>query len=201
MNRTKLIVLALSVAFSTRALAQRMNNTDYKASKTTIGAEYKTDKAACASLSGNAKDICVAQAKGKEKVAKADLEASYQPTRKNHYKALVAKAEADYAVANEKCDDLAGNAKDICVKEAKAVATAAKADAKVQRKTSDANAAAGETSAEARAKAASKTVDAKKDAASDKLDADYAVAKERCDTYAGGAKDLCLSQAKAKFGK
>jgi hypothetical protein len=201
MNQYKVIVLAIGIAFSAGAMAQRMSNTDYKAAKTKAGAEYKTDKAACASFSGNAKDICVAEAKGKEKVAKADLEAAYTPTRKTQYKARVAKAEADYAVAREKCDDKAGNLKDVCVKEAKAAETAAKADATAKMKTSDANAVAREKSADARDKASSQSADARKDAATEKLDADYSVAKEKCGAFAGGAKDECLNQAKAKFGK
>ena len=36
-------------------------------------ADYKTDKTACAALAGNAKDICVEEAKAKEKVARAEL--------------------------------------------------------------------------------------------------------------------------------
>jgi hypothetical protein len=39
--------------------------------------QYKADKDACKSLSGNAKDICMQEAKGKEKVAKADAKAQY----------------------------------------------------------------------------------------------------------------------------
>jgi hypothetical protein len=31
---------------------------------------------------------------------------------------LLAKADAAYAIANERCDDLAGNAQDVCRKEA-----------------------------------------------------------------------------------
>jgi hypothetical protein len=42
----------------------------------------------------------------------------------------VAKAEADYRVAKERCDDQAGNVKDVCLEEAKAAEAAAKADAK-----------------------------------------------------------------------
>lgn len=138
---------------------------------------------------------------GKDKIAKAELEASYKPTRKTRYQARVAKAEADYAVAKERCDDLAGNAKDVCVKEAKAAEIAAKADAKVQMKTSDANATTNYKSADVRSKASNKAADARKDAAADKLDAQYAVEKEKCDVYAGGAKDYCLGRAKARFGK
>lgn len=195
------IALAVSLAFSAGAMAQGMSKNDYKAGKDRITAEYKLAKAGCASLSGNPKDICVAETKGKERVAMAELEASYKPTPKNHYQARVAKAEADYAVAKERCDDMPGNAKDVCVKEAKAAETAAMADAKAQMKTSDANATANEKTDEAHSKANDQAADARKDAAAAKLDAEYTVAKEKCDTYVGDAKDRCQDQAKARFGK
>ena len=195
------IALALGLAFSTGSLATGISKDDYKAGKDKITVEYKAAKSACAPLSGNSKDICVVEAKGKENVAKAELEASYKPSRKTHYQARVAKAEADYAVAKEKCDDLAGNAKDVCVKEAKAAETTAKADAKAQKKTADAKATANEKSTEARSEAMIQTADAKKDAAAAKNDAQYKVAKEKCDDLAGNAKDVCVKEAKARFGK
>ena len=196
-----LIALAVSLLFSASAIAQGISKNDYSATKDKIAAMYKSEKAACATLSGNPKDICIVEAKGKEKVARAELEASYKPTRKSHYQSRVAKAEANYAVANERCDDMTGNAKDVCRKEAKAAEIAAKADATVQMKTSDADATASKESAEARNKAKAETTDARKDAAEDKRDAQYAVAKEKCDALAGSAKDSCLVDAKARFGK
>jgi len=195
------VALAVALAFSTGAMAEGLSKTEYKAAKEKISAEYKTDKASCASLSGNASDICKAEAKGKEKVAEAELKATYEPTQKHHYEARVAKAEADHDVAIEKCDDLAGNAKGVCVKEAKAAETTAKADAKAQMKTSEANTKAAEKTADARSDASKTGTEARKDAAEDKSDAKYAVAKEKCDTYSGTAKDTCLSQAKAHFNK
>jgi hypothetical protein len=196
-----IIALAIGFTFSLASVAQSMSKNDYSAGKDKIAALYKSEKTACATLSGNAKDICIAEAKGKEMVAKAGLEETYQPSRKTHYQARVSKAEADYALANEKCDDLAGNSKDICRKEAKSKLIAAKADAKVQMKTTDANAVASEKTLEARNKANDQVNSARKDAAEDKSEAQYAVAKEKCDTYAGGAKDQCMDQAKARFGK
>lgn len=189
LNKT-LITLAIGLALSTGAMAQSMSKPDYTAGKDKISADFKTDKAACAPLAGNAKDICKAQAKGKEKVARAELEHSYKPSAKTLKQHRDAKANADLAVAKERCDDQTGNAKDVCVKEAKAAAVAAKADAKVQLKTSDANKDAKE-----------KTSDARKDAAADKQDAQYKVAKEKCDALSGDAKDACLNRAKASFGK
>ena len=121
--------LTFGLAFSIGALAEGLSKDSYKADKESIVAEYKAAKSACAAMSGNQKDICVAQAKGKEMVALAELEANYKPSPKNDHQVRVAKAEADYAVAKEQCDDKAGNAKDVCVKEAKAAEAAAKAEA------------------------------------------------------------------------
>lgn len=128
----KLIALALGFAFSAGAMAASMTKADYKASKDTISAEYKTGKAGCDSLTANAKDICRAEATGKERVARAQLEDNYKPTAKTQYKALVAVSSADYAVSKEKCDDLSGDFKKTCIKDAKLVRTTAVADAKVK---------------------------------------------------------------------
>ncbi|MCM2308852.1 MAG: hypothetical protein NDI91_15435 [Sulfuritalea sp.] len=192
MNKYSINALALAVglAFSAGAMAQSMAKDDYKAGKTQIASQYKAEKAACGSFSGNARDICVAEAKGREKVARADLEASYKPSVGSRYKSRVVAAEASYAVAKERCDDKGGTAKDVCVEEAKAVRTTAKADAKAQMKVSDAN-------AEARGKA----TQAREAAAASANDAQYGVAKEKCDAYASEAKEHCLAQAKKNFGK
>jgi type IV secretory pathway VirB10-like protein len=153
-------------------------------------AQYKMDKDACSSRSGNAKDICLAEANGKEMVAKADAEAAYKNTPKVREDARVTRAEATYNVAKEKCDGLSGNSKDVCVKEASAVLVKAKADAKVDRVTAD-----------TRQDAAAKQADARKEANADKRDAEYKVAVEKCDALAGSAKDACISNAKAQYGK
>jgi hypothetical protein len=187
--------------FGTSAMAQAMTSTDFSTSKTRIKADYKADKKGCASLASNAKDICIAEAKGKEAVALAELDNSYKPTQKTRYKVSVAKGEAAYGVAKEKCDDLSGNPKDVCVKEAKAALTAAKADATVQMKTSAANTTANKKSADANAKASSEKKEVRADAAADKRAAELKVATEKCDALASTAKDTCLADAKAKFGK
>lgn len=167
-------LLALPVAH-----AATMTKAEYDAGKDRISAEHKTGKAACSSLAGNAKDICVLEAKGKDKVASAELTAAYSAKPADQNKVLVAKAEATYAVAKEKCDDLAGNPKDVCVKEAKAVETKALADAKLGKEVRD----------------------ARTDATDAKRDADYKVAAEKCDALAGDAKSACIASAKATFGK
>jgi hypothetical protein len=185
-------VAALGAGAAGTALAAKdlLPRDAYKAEKDRIEADYKAAKEACNKLSGNAEDVCKAEAKGKERVAEADLDARNAGTAQARSNARVARAEAAYLVAREKCDDLAGNAKDVCVKEAKAAETKAKADAKADRKVAD-----------ARKDAAERSTDARKDAAETKRDADYRVAVERCDSLAGDSKDACVRDAKARFGK
>jgi hypothetical protein len=192
---------AASLLFGASVMAQPVSSSEFSTSKSRIKAEYATDKKACASLAGNAKDICVAQAKGKEGVALAELDNSYKPTLKTQNKVLVAKADAIYEVAKQQCDDLAGNPKDVCVKEAKAALTAAKADATVQMKTSAANAAASDKTVAAQTKASSEVKEVRTDAAAEKRAAQYKVEKEKCDAFAAAAKDNCLADAKNRFGK
>ncbi|MEO8717049.1 MAG: hypothetical protein ABI423_02380, partial [Burkholderiales bacterium] len=163
------IALALGLAFSAGAMAQGLSKEEYKSRTDGIEAAYQSAAGRCGSFAANAKDICMAESKGKESVAKADLEAQYKPSQETEYQARDARAQADYAVAVQKCDNQAGNAKDVCVAEAKAAQTNAKADAKLQMKTSDAKAEAGV-----------KAADARQDATEAKRDANFAVAKEKC---------------------
>ena len=90
----KVITVAISLAFSAGAIAASMTKDEYKAGQENVAVDYKKEKAACDSLSANAKDVCVAEAKGQEKVATAQLESAYKPSRKATYEVQVAKAEA-----------------------------------------------------------------------------------------------------------
>ncbi|MEO6564827.1 MAG: hypothetical protein ABIO63_02225 [Casimicrobiaceae bacterium] len=192
MNRTKLMVamIAAGLSLAGGAIAQGTSKDSYDMTVKRAQEAYKSDRAACSAMSGNAKDICMETAKGKEAVAKAEAEAAYKNTPKARESARVARADATYKVAKEKCDDLAGNVKDVCVKEAKAMHVKGKADAKVDRVASDAS-----------MQSADKTAVARRDAADDKRDADYKVAIEKCDALAGAPKDTCVRDAKTRFGK
>jgi len=179
---------ALGIAGGTHAEAT--NKDARSAAYKSAEAQYKTDKAACDSMTGNAKDVCIEEAKGNEKVAKAEADASYKDTPRAHESARMAKAEAVYKVAKEKCDDLSGNAKDVCVKEAKANYAKAKADAKSQRVATD-----------TRNTSVARTSEARRDATDTRRDADYNVAIEKCDAMSGAAKDTCVRNAKTRYGK
>jgi len=175
----RLSILVAGVFALSSAFAANTDKAMYKAAKDQAGATYKADKAACDKLAGNTKDICVQEAKAKEKLAKAEAEYAHTGKDSDRTKVAYAKADGTYDVAKERCDDKGGNEKDVCVKEAKAEHVKAKADAKV----------------------AKEGTAARKDAATDKNDADYKVATEKCDALSGDAKSSCVAAAKAKHGK
>jgi hypothetical protein len=85
-------------------------------------------------------------------------------------------ADAEYKAGRAKCDSLAGNPKDVCVEEAKAARTGAKADAEARYRNTP----------KARAKARVEMADA-----------DYDVAKAKCNAKTGNDKDVCIKEAKA----
>jgi Mg-chelatase subunit ChlI len=173
------LTAATLMALAGGVSAASMSKQEHKAAKAGAESEYKLAKATCGSLSANAKDICMAEAKGREKVALAEIEAAYKPTAKNRDQVRLAKAQAIHAVAVQKCDDMAGNPKDVCVKQADATHTAAKADVKANKQVAE----------------------ARKDASIEKRDAAYSVAREKCDALAGDPKDACVKEAKLHHGK
>lgn len=191
MSRLLIVLMATAGAMAaTPVLPATMSKDAHQAALQRIDATYASDKAQCKPLKANSKDICIAEAKARRKIAKADQEANYLGTAKARTAAWVARADAEYLVAKEKCDDLAGNGKDVCLKEAKAARVSANADAKADRKVSEAHRKADKVSTEAR-----------RDASEDKRDAEYRVAVERCDAFSGDAKSRCVKDAKLRFGK
>jgi len=179
--QTQFKFTALCIAIFALPLAQAalISKEDYQAQKTRIATEYKSAKATCASMKSNAKDVCVEQAKGIEKVSLAENEYSHTGLSSDGNKVIVAKAESAYAVAKERCDDKTGNDKDVCVKEAKATEAKALADVKMNKK-----------------------IDAAlKDDLQTKRDTEYKVSLEKCDALAGDAKSNCVATAKTNFGK
>jgi hypothetical protein len=77
--------------------------------------------------------------KGTEDVAKAELEARREPTASNVEKARIARAEAKYSVAMERCKSKSGNDEDVCKKEAKAARVHAVSNAEARAATSSAD--------------------------------------------------------------
>lgn len=186
-----LIAVAAAAVMATSAFAQTADA--MKVEKNRIAAEYKSAKSHCKTMSGNAKDVCEKEAKGRENVAKAELDFRHDASEKNRHSVAKAKADAAYEVSKEKCDDLKGNAEDVCEKDAKAEHVKALEAAKV----ADARA---DTHKDGAAKAAHIS-EVRKDAAENVREVEYKAAKERCDALSGDAKDKCQSDAKRTYAQ
>lgn len=171
------LLCALALVGLAGAASANITKPVYSTAKDELKAMYKTERDSCGSMSGNAKDVCVERAKGHEKVALAHLEYQYTGTTKDRNDYLEARYEAKYKLAKEACDDKSGNAKDVCVADAKAAHDKAKADLKANKAVAE----------------------AQNDQMEAKLKADYKAANERCDSLSGDAKDSCQASAKARY--
>jgi hypothetical protein len=156
-----------------------MSETAYANAKDRINIQYKADKMACGTYSGNAADVCEQKASGKEKVARAQLEADYSEEASDANNVVIAEVNSKYATARQLCDDKAGDAKEVCVTEAQATRATGLAIGKMDKEMTE----------------------ARDDAAEDMSGADYAAAKAKCESLAGVAKESCVNTAKTRFGK
>jgi outer membrane protein TolC len=116
---------------------------------------------------------------GREKVAMAHLQYQRSGDAKDMARLNEARYEARYEVAKEMCDDQAGNAKDVCLAQARAERDKAKANVQMAKNVTEAS----------------------RDADATKAEADYKVARERCDAMSGNAKDACVASARARYGQ
>ena len=122
------VVLALPVA---SGAAVGRDQAPYRQARDGANAIYDAQRRQCRGMSsGNAKDICVAQAKANRVHAEAKADLTYRPGDRTRLVAARHVAEADYKLAKEKCDAQTGNARGVCVRQARAAMMAAKADAK-----------------------------------------------------------------------
>lgn len=151
----------------------------YAQAKDRAEAAYKAARARCDVITGNPKDVCVAEAKAARVRTVEEASALYKNTLKAYTASRLKIASANYDLDKVKCAGLTGNDKDVCVTQAKATLVAAQADAKADKQ----------------------AIEARTDAREEKREAQYKVAMEKCDAFAGAAKDGCVSAAKAQFAK
>ena len=151
----------------------------YQQARDAAAANYKNARAQCDAITGNPKDVCVAEAKAVRVQAEEEARARYEDTLKAYTRARMRIASANYERDKTRCAGLTGNDRDVCKEQAKARLIAAQADAKADQK----------------------TIEARNEARDDKVTAAYRVAMEKCEAFAGAAKDQCVSAAKAQFGK
>ncbi len=195
-------VAAIGLMFSVSVAAEKISTPQYKANLARINAEYVADKDSCRPLAGNAKKVCMVQAKAKEKVAKAELEAARKNTRKAQYDAQIVKVNADYWVAKEKCNGRAGNAKDVCLKEAKVAEGAAKFHVESQMNIFNANQKANKLTINTRRDSGDisyLSAYAVREIDPEKRQAEYAAAKEKCEALIDNYKQDCLNETKVRY--
>jgi hypothetical protein len=151
----------------------------YQQARDAAAANYKNARAQCDAITGNPKDVCVADAKAARVRTEEEARARYEDDLKAYTRARMRIASATYDADKARCAGLTGNGKDVCQEEAKARLVAAEADARADQK----------------------TIEARNEAREDKQAAAYRVAMEKCDAFAGAAKDQCVSVAKTEYGK
>jgi hypothetical protein len=184
--RTLFTAICIAAAGSAFAGGGGLSKDAYKAMKDRIEATQDAELKACDKSKGNAKDICRAAAKGRAKVALADLKAEYQPSPEADRGKMMAVAEMEYDVAKQKCDDAKGSAKDTCKAKADHVHEAAVRRAKIER-----------VEATRRMQAASRASHAPA-AVEASMDEKYAAEKARCGML-GEERDSCMADVKKRF--
>jgi hypothetical protein len=162
---------------------------NYTAAKSNAGAQYKIDHDGCSLLDGNAKQVCGAQAKGKEGVARADARSTYEGTPSAREYASLTNAQASYNVAVEECAGLAGDRRNVCVLEATDEFAKSRTRATDERAADDARHDAGATPPVVR-----------NQGYADMRAAEYAVVIEECDPHPGPIRNACISNADVKYG-
>lgn len=172
-------LLGLALASSAASAATPEAKAAYVQAKDRAEADYKAARARCNAITGNPKDVCVAEADAARVRTREEASALYQNTLKAFTQSRLKIADANYDLDKAKCGALAGNDKDVCIKQAKSTLIASQADAKADKK----------------------AIEARADARDDKMTAEYKVAREKCDAFAGATKDSCVAAAKAQYGK
>lgn len=183
---TLLATVAGATIAAAPAFAQKTDTAGYRTAMDKIAADHKTAKQKCDALKDE--DVCEEQADVMRARAEADAVAKYDNTPAKRDAARRKLAEAEYELAEEKCDTMKGDQKDSCMATAKSVRTAALADSKATRDTAMGRSAAGATAAGAATARAD--TDGGLIATTDTKDPVKAAAVEKCEQQ--GSKTACV---------
>jgi len=131
-NRLIGIVLGAALCNVAAATPPNMSLADYLARKKQISVDYRAAQAACGANPSSNREVCRAEAMGRDGVAKADLEVAYRSTPRTRYEANEARADALFWVARERCDDSGRLLRDTCLRDAKEARLAARSSASLR---------------------------------------------------------------------
>ena len=191
---TLLATVAGATIAAAPAFAQKTDTAGYRTAMDKIAADHKTAKQKCDALKDE--DVCEEQADVMRARAEADAVAKYDNTPARRDAARRKLADAEYELAEEKCDTMKGDQKDSCMATAKSVRTAALADTKASRDMAMARSASGATAAGAAATARADT-DGGLIATTDTKDPVKAAAVEKCEQQ--GSKTACVVENDSKL--
>ena len=121
------VVISLGVPATVHA---GMTAAEFNADKERIEAEFVAARRKCNAFGGNALDVCLAEARGDQRVAIAELEERRSPSSRARYKLHIAKVEAAFEIATEECDERINGAKDECLADARSTFAREKASAR-----------------------------------------------------------------------
>jgi hypothetical protein len=116
---------AIALAACTTSGAQGLGKAEYQAARKTLESDFRTAKIGCEPMLGNVRTICMADVRGREVVALAELRAAYEPTPEALMEVRILKARAGLALARARCEDVPAPRKAACDLEAEAAHGAA----------------------------------------------------------------------------
>ena len=125
-----LLATAAGATFAAPTFALNHDPATYRNATQKAAADYRDAIAKCDAMSGNGKDVCVAEAKLARTESETKALSKYSISPASREKARTNLAEAEFTLAKARCDGKNGADKDECMNNAKSVRTAALADAK-----------------------------------------------------------------------
>lgn len=102
-----------------------------------VDATYRAEVAECDFLRGVTKEVCLAEAAGKARMAAAERKVAQHPGAASRLAESLAAAESRYGISRAKCGDSSESEKPACLKAAESDRTAARATAQVLREMAD----------------------------------------------------------------
>lgn len=137
-KRALAMMLSVALVLSMSAAAQSMSRDKYDSTSYRITSDFTAEFGACGFFIDNAREICRVEATGRRWVAQAALDAQFKQSAGARYRLQVARIDADYAVARQRCADNSGRERALCTDEARAHDVSARANARIQSKAAEA---------------------------------------------------------------
>jgi hypothetical protein len=128
-GRTLLCSVAAGIAAASACAA----DAPYAVELDRIEADYRVARERCENAAGHSPNVCVAEARAQRRIAQTELAARTSATPKSRYDARVARAEAEFEVAKERCGERPGPQREACINDARAAEARAKDEARLAR--------------------------------------------------------------------